>query len=102
MKNYILVEGGDFCRYYAPNKKSLVDFVRHYYKNSREYWSIDSLQNVEVFSITYNAKKIDIDNFFGDVIATEKRTGEGIDYDLYWKYGIKDKEEKKDFLYYSL
>jgi hypothetical protein len=37
MKNYILVEGGDFCRYYAPNKKSLIDFVRHYYKNSREY-----------------------------------------------------------------
>ena len=95
MKNYILVEGGDFCRYYAPNKKSLVDFVRHYYKNSGEHWSIDSLQNVEVFSITYNAKKIDIDNFFGDVIATEKSTGVGIAYDLYSKYGIAQKNEKK-------
>lgn len=102
MKNYILVEGGDFCRYYAPNKKNLIDFVRHYYKNSKEYWSIDSLQNIEVFSITYNAKKIDIDNFFGDVLATEKSTGEGIDYDLYGKYGITQKNEKKDFLYYSI
>jgi hypothetical protein len=37
MKNYILVEGGDFCRYYAQNKKNLIDFVRHYYKNSKEY-----------------------------------------------------------------
>lgn len=102
MKNYILVEGGDFCRYYAPNKKSLIDFVRYYYKNSKEHWSIDSLQNIEVFSITYNAKKIDIDNFFGDVLATEKSTGEGIDYDLYAKYGITQKNEKKDFLYYSI
>lgn len=102
MKNYILVEGGDFCRYYAKNKSDLIDFVRHYYKNSKEYWSIDSLQNVEVFSITYNAKKIDINEFFGDVLAIEKITGEGIDYDLYAKYGIKDKREKKDFLYYSL
>jgi hypothetical protein len=99
MKNYILVESGDFCRYYAKNKQDLIDFVRYYYKNSREYWSIDSLQNVEVLSITYNAKKIDIDNFFGDVLATEKSTGEGIDYDLYAKYGITQKNEKKDFLY---
>jgi hypothetical protein len=37
MKNYILVEGGDFCRYYAKNKSDLIDFVRHYYKNSREH-----------------------------------------------------------------
>ena len=102
MKNYILVEGGDFCRYYAKNKQDLIDFVRYYYKNSREYWSIDSLQNIEVFSITYNAKKIDINEFFGDVIATEKKTGEGIDYDLYEKNEIKDKEEKKDFLYYNI
>lgn len=102
MKNYILIESGDFCRYYAKNKSDLIDFVRHYYKNSREYWSIDSLQNVEVFSITYNAKKIDINEFFGDVLAIEKSTGEGIDYDLYWKYGITQRNEKKDFLYYNL
>ena len=76
--------------------------MRHYYKNSKEYWNIESLQNIEVFSISYNAKKIDIDNFFGDVIATEKSTGEGIDYDLYAKYGITQKNEKKDFLYYSI
>jgi hypothetical protein len=76
--------------------------VRHYYKNSREYWSIDSLQNVEVFSITYNAKKIDTNEFFGDVLAIEKSTGEGIDYDLYTTYGITQKNEKKDFLYYSI
>lgn len=102
MKNYILVEGGDFCRYYAKNKQDLIDFVRYYYKNSGEHWSIDSLQNIEVFSITYNAKKIDINEFFGDVLAIEKKTGESIDYDLYSKYGIKDKREKKDFLYYNI
>ena len=101
MKNYILCEDV-FCRYYAKNKRDLIDYVRHYYKNKNEAWLFESLKDFDVRSISYNAKKIDIDNFFGDVIATEKRTGEDIDYDLYKKYGITDKMEKKDFLYYSL
>ena len=102
MKNYILVEGGDFCRYYAKNKRDLIDFVRHYYKNKKEAWLFESLKDFDVRSISYNAKKIKIDEFFGDVIAIENKTGESIDYDLYKKYGITDKMEKKDFLYYSL
>lgn len=101
MKNYILCEDV-FCRYYAKNKKDLIDFIRHYYKNPKEFGAIESLKKIDVWSISYNAKKIDIDNFFGDVIATEKKTGESIDYDLYKKYNITDKKEKKDFLYYSI
>lgn len=102
MKNYILCEGGGFCRYYAKSKKDLIDFIKHYYKNPNEYGVIEDIKDLSIWSIKYNAKKINIDDFFGDVIAIEKKTGESIDYDLYAKYGITDKEEKKDFLYYSL
>ena len=101
MKNYILCEDVS-CRYYARTKKELIDYVRHYYKNQNEMAMFESLQDFDVWSISYDARKIDVDNFFGDVIATEKRTGEDIDYDLYKKYGITDKKEKKDFLYYSI
>lgn len=100
-KNYILCEDV-FCRYYAKNKRDLIDYVRHYYKNKKEYGMFESLQDFQIWSISYNAKKINIDNFFGDVIAIENKTGESIDYDLYKKYGITDKMEKKDFLYYNL
>ena len=76
--------------------------MRHYYKNQNEMAMFESLQDFDVWSISYDARKIDVDNFFGDVIATEKRTGESIDYNLYKKYNITDKREKKDFLYYSI
>lgn len=101
MKNYILCEDVS-CRYYARTKKELIDYVRHYYKNQNEMAMFESLQDFDVWSISYDARKIDVDNFFGDVIATEKRTGESIDYNLYKKYNITDKREKKDFLYYSI
>lgn len=101
MKNYILCEDVS-CRYYARTKKELIDFIKHYYKNPKEFGAIESLKKIDIWSISYDARKIDVDNFFGDVIATEKRTGEDIDYDLYKKYGIADKKEKKDFLYYSI
>ena len=101
MKNYILCEDVS-CRYYARTKKELIDFIKHYYKNPKEFGAIESLKEIDIWSISYDARKIDVDDFFGDVIATEKRTGEDIDYDLYKKYGIADKKEKKDFLYYSI
>lgn len=102
MRNYILVEGGDFCRYYAQNKQDLIDFVRHYYKNKNEMAMFESLQDFDIWSISYDARKIEIDDFFGDVIATNKKTDEGIEYDDYKKYNITDKKEKKDFLYYNI
>ena len=100
-KNYILCEDV-FCRYYAKNKRDLIDYVRHYYKNKKEAWLFESLKDVDVRSISYDRRKISIDDFFGDVIATNKKTDESIEYDDYKKYGIIDKKEKKDFLYYNI
>jgi hypothetical protein len=56
MKNYILCEDV-FCRYYAKNKKDLINFIRHYYKNPKEFGAIESLKEIDVWSISYNAKK---------------------------------------------
>lgn len=100
MKNYILCEDIS-CRYYAQNKADLLEYITLNYKTG-EYNSIENIKDLSVWSIKYDARKINVDDFFGDVIAIEKKTGESIDYDLYSKYGIKDKEEKKDFLYYNL
>lgn len=102
MKNYILCDDGGLCKYYARDKQDLIEYTRHYYKNPKEWGAIENLKDMSIWSIKYDARKINVDDFFGDVIATEKKTGEGIDYDLYSKYGINDKEEKKDFLYYNL
>ena len=101
MKNYILCEDVS-CRYYARTKKDLIDYIRHYYKNKNEMAMFESLQDFDIWSISYDARKIEIDDFFGDVIATNKKTYEGIEYDDYKKYGITDKKEKKDFLYYNI
>ena len=89
------------CKYYAQNKADLLDYIKTNYKTG-EYGSIDKITDIDVWSISYDARKINIDDFFGDVIATEKKTDESIDYDDYKKYGIIDKREKKDFLYYSI
>jgi len=89
------------CKYYAQNKADLLDYIKTNYKTG-EYDSIDKITDIDVWSISYDARKINIDDFFGDVIATEKKTDESIDYDDYKKYGIIDKREKKDFLYYSI
>lgn len=100
MKNYILVEDIG-CKYYAQNKADLLEYIKTNYKTG-EYNSIENIKDVEVWSIKYDGRKIDVDDFFGDVIATEKKTDESIEYDNYKKYGIIDKKEKKDFLYYSI
>ena len=100
MKNYILVEDIG-CKYYAQNKEDLLDYIKTNYK-TWEYDSIENIKDVDVRSISYDGRKISIDDFFGDVIATNKKTDESIEYDDYKKYGIIDKREKKDFLYYSI
>ena len=103
MKNYILCED-IACTYYARTKQDLIEYIRQHYKNPKEWRNYESLKDFDVWSISYDARKIEIDDFFGDVIATEKKhKDEGvIEYDDYAKFGIKDKIEKKDFLYYSL
>ncbi len=89
------------CKYYAQNKADLLEYIKTNYKTG-DYGSIDKITDIDVWSISYDARKINIDDFFGDVIATERKTNESIDYNDYTKYGIIDKIEKKDFLYYSL
>ena len=100
MKNYILVDG-IACEYYAQNKADLLEYIKMNYKTG-DYNGIENIKDVDVWSISYDGRKIDVDDFFGDVIATDKKTGESIDYNDYTKYGIIDKEEKKDFLYYNI
>ena len=95
MKKYILTEDM-YCIYLTKSKKDLIDFTKWYLKE----WNL--LSNLWLYKIKYNSKKIDIDNFFWDVIATDKKENESIDYDNYSKYWIKDWLCKKDFLYHNL
>lgn len=100
MKNYIVCDD-IYCTYLARNKKDLIEYIKHRYnKNSSDY--IESLKEINLYFIKYNSKKIDIDNFFWDIIAIDKKENESIDYDNYSKYWIKDWLCKKDFLYHNL
>ena len=95
MKKYILTEDM-YCIYLTKSKKDLIDFTKWYLKE----WNL--LNNLWLYKIKYNSKKIDIDNFFWDIIAIDKKENESIDYDNYSKYWIKDWLCKKDFLYHNL
>ena len=77
-------------------KKNLIDFTKWYL----QVWN--RLKDLWLYKIKYNSKKIDIDNFFWDIIAIDKKENESIDYDKYSKYWIKDWLCKKDFLYHNL
>lgn len=95
MKKYILTDDM-YCIYFTKSKKDLIDFTKWYLKE----WNL--LNNLWLYKIKYNSKKIDIDNFFWDIIAIDKKENESIDYDNYSKYWIKDWLCKKDFLYHNL
>ena len=95
MKKYILTEDM-YCIYLTKSKKDLIDFTKWYLKE----WNL--LSNLWLYKIKYNSKKIDIDNFFWDIIAIDKKENESINYDDYSKYLIKDWLCKKDFLYHNL
>ena len=95
MKKYILTEDM-YCIYLTKSKKDLIDFTKWYLKE----WN--TLSNLWLYKIKYNSKKIDIDNFFWDIIATDKKENESIDYDNYSKHWIIDWLCKKDFLYHNL
>jgi hypothetical protein len=100
MKKYIL-SSDMYCELITKSKKELIDFIKQHYKKW-VYSRIDSLKDLWLYSIKYNSKKIDIDNFFWDVIAINKKENEAIDYDNYSKYWIIDWICKKDFLYHNL
>lgn len=95
MKKYILLDDM-YCLYITKSKKNLIDFTKWYL----QVWN--KLKDLWLYKIKYNSKKIDIDNFFWDVIAIDKKENESIDYDDYSKYWIKDWLCKKDFLYHNL
>jgi hypothetical protein len=95
MKKYMLIDDL-YCLYITKSKKDLINFTKWYLQN----WN--RLKDLWLYSIKYNSKKIDIDNFFWDIIATDKKTDESIEYDDYWKYWIVDWIAKKDFLYHNL
>ena len=56
----------------------------------------------DIIGLSAGNYKINVDDFFGDIIAIDKKENESIDYDDYPKYWIKDWLCKKDFLYYNL
>jgi hypothetical protein len=95
MKKYILTDD-IYCIYLTKSKKDLIDFTKWYLKE----WN--RLKDLWLYKIKYNSKKIDIDNFFWDIIAIDKKENESIDYDNYSKYWIIDWLCKKDFLYHNL
>lgn len=100
MKKYILLDNLQ-CRYLAKSKKDMIEYIKMNYKNWK-YDEIERIKDCNIYFIKYNWKKIDIDNFFGDIIAIDKKENESIDYDNYSKYWIKDWLCKKDFLYHNL
>lgn len=101
MKNYILVEDV-YPLYLAKDKKSLIDWIKQY---TQDMWlkHEEELRDLHVRTIEFNAKKVYIDHAMdGDIYAIDKKTDEIIEYNDYEKNWIKDKEIKKDFLYYNL
>jgi hypothetical protein len=100
MKYYIIMDDLS-CWFLAKSKKDMIDYIKTKYK-SWEYDEIENIKDIDIFYIKFNSKKITIDDFFGDIIAIDKKENESIDYDNYSKYWIKDWLCKKDFLYHNL
>jgi hypothetical protein len=101
MKYYIIMDDLS-CWYLAKSKKDMIDYIKMNYK-SWKYDEIENIKDIDIFYIKFNSKKINVDDFFGDIIAIDKKENESIDYDNYSKYWIKDwKLNKKDFLYHNL
>ena len=100
MKYYIIMDDLS-CGYLAKSKKDMIDYIKTKYK-SWKYDEIENIKDIDIFYIKFNWKKIKVDDFFGDIIAIDKKENESIDYDNYSKYWIKDWVCKKDFLYHNL
>lgn len=100
MKYYIIMDDLS-CWFLAKSKKDMIDYIKMNYK-SWKYDEIENIKDIDIFYIKFNSKKINVDDFFGDIIAIDKKENESIDYDNYSKYWIKDWLCKKDFLYHNL
>ena len=100
MKYYIIMDDLS-CWFLAKSKKDMIDYIKTKYK-SWKYDEIENIRDIDIYYIKFNWKKIKVDDFFGDIIAIDKKENESIDYDDYSKYWIKDWLCKKDFLYHNL
>jgi len=100
MKYYIIMDDLS-CWFLAKSKKDMIDYIKTKYK-SWKYDEIENIRDIDIYYIKFNWKKINVDDFFGDIIAIDKKENESIDYDDYPKYWIKDWLCKKDFLYHNL
>ena len=102
MKKYFLTDDLQ-CRYLAKSKKDLIDYIKMNYK-SWKYDEIEKIKNCDIYYIKYNWKKIEIDDFFGDILAIDRKNRDkgALNYDEWTDYWIKDWLCKKDFLYYNL
>ena len=100
MKYYIIMDDLS-CWFLAKSKKDMIDYIKTKYK-SWKYDEIENIKDIDIFYIKFNWKKIKVDDFFGDIIAIDKKENESIDYDNYSKYWIIDWLCKKDFLYHNL
>lgn len=100
MKYYIIMDDLS-CWYLAKSQKDMIDYIKTKYK-SWKYDEIENIKDIDIYYIKFNWKKINVDDFFGDIIAIDKKENESIDYDNYSKYWIKDWLCKKDFLYHNL
>ena len=100
MKYYIIMDDLS-CWFLAKSKKDMIDYIKTKYK-SWKYDEIENIKDIDIYYIKFNSKKINVDDFFGDIIAIDKKENESIDYDNYSKHWIKDWLCKKDFLYHNL
>lgn len=102
MKKYFLTDDLQ-CRYLAKSKKDLIDYIKMNYK-SWKYDEIENIKDIDIFYIKFNSKKIEVDDYFWDILAIDKKNRDEwyIEYDDYSKYWIKDWLCKKDFLYHNL
>lgn len=100
MKYYIIMDDLS-CWFLAKSKKDMIDYIKTKYK-SWKYDEIENIKDIDIFYIKFNSKKINVDDFFGDIIAIDKKENESIDYGDYSKYWITDWLCKKDFLYHNL
>lgn len=73
----------------------IFNFVRYYYKNSREYWSIDSLQNVEVFQHHLQRKKNRYKRIFLGCTRNRKKHWRGHRLRPIWEIWNNTKKRKK-------
>ena len=102
-KTYILCNSNWEVLNLCKNKKEVKTRINEKIKHELEIYGCIlnwKIQDYDIRSITYDSRKYSLDLSFYDLFVIDKKNPENdIEYDDYSKYWIKDKHEKKDFLY---